>query len=131
MIMSTCVVVADGARARFFILQSAKSPVLESGPNLVEVRDFINPESDERGQDLWSETKTGLGRSPAGGYAHSYDDHREDHEAEFERRFVRKVAEESRFLVQSQKAKELVVVAPKKLLGVLRPALDRTLKQQV
>jgi protein required for attachment to host cells len=125
------VIVADAARARFLTLQPAEQPEIESTPNLVERKDLVNPEADERGRDLWSETKTGLGRSPAGQQAHSYDDHREDHEAEFERRFARKIAEEAKAFMHTIQTKRLIVAAPKKFLGLLRPALTECLKQDV
>ncbi len=129
--MAICVVVVDMARARFLAVQQAETPELEGGPNLVELKDLINPEGEERGRDLWSDTKTGLGRDPHGAQAHSYDDHREEHEAEFERRFAKRVAEEAQSCVQTLKARTLVVAAQKRMLGFLRPALTQYIKGDV
>jgi protein required for attachment to host cells len=129
--MKTCLVVADASRARFLILESAETSKLQFGPNLVELKDFINPEADEYGRDLWSDTKTGVTRDSSRGQAHSYDDHREEHEAEFVRRFVKTIAEETKTFVRAQKANTLIIAAPKKMLGFLRSALNQNLKGNV
>jgi protein required for attachment to host cells len=126
-----CVVVVDGTRARFFVLEAVQTPKSASGPKLVELRDFINPESDARGRDLWSDTKTGIGRAPNSQQAHSYDDHREDHRDEFERRFAKKIVEETNGFVQAQKANTLVIAAEKQMLGFLRPAFTHHFKNTV
>jgi protein required for attachment to host cells len=129
--MDTCVVVLDATRARFLVLKPTNTPDTESGPNLVEVKDLINPESDERGRDLWSDTKTGVMREGGKGEAHSYDDHRDAHEDEFERRFAKRVVEETKLFVGAQKVKTLVIAAAKKMMGFLRPYLERELKKSV
>ena len=49
-----CVVVADGTRARFFTLEAAQFPEMESGPNLIEKKDLINPETETAGRELSS-----------------------------------------------------------------------------
>ena len=127
----TCIVVANAARARFLILPTADPSEVESRPVLVEVNDFINPEADELGRDIWSETKSGVGRSPADRQAHSYDDHRDGHLAEMQRRFSKRVMDAAELLVQSNKATRLVVAAPPGMLGTLRPALTSALSQSV
>lgn len=117
-----CVIVADGARARFFTLEPVDVPELESGPNLVERSDLINPEAESQGQELWSNVKAGRNRS-AGGGAHSYDDHRTQHEAEFLVRFARLIAEETGRMAGQNKVKHVVIAAEKAMLGFIREAL--------
>jgi protein required for attachment to host cells len=121
------VVLADATHARFLTLE--ESP--KSGPSLKEHKDLINPQSDERGRDLWSDLKTGRGRAPGGGPSHGYDDHRCKHEDEFERRFARKIAEEAASVVRSRPAEQIIVVAEKRMLGFLRPAFADALKDEV
>jgi len=118
-----CVIVADGARARFFSLDTVEVPELESGPNLVEANDLINPEAETEGRALWSDIKTGRNRSSGGGGAHGYDDHRSQHEAEYLARFARVVAEQAAGLAGRDNIKYLVLVADKAMLGFLREAL--------
>ncbi len=125
-----CVVVADAARARLFTLEPAGSPEVEGGPNLVERNDLVNPEQRLRDSERWSDLKTGRNRAPAGGQAHGYDDHRERHMDEWRRRFARGVAHEAAALVERGKARHLIVVAPKRMLGLLRAELSTALKNQ-
>ena len=126
-----CVIVAGGSHARFFTLEDAGVPELESGPRLVELRDLINPEHKAHEGTLWSSGKAGRNRAPGGGAAHGYDDHREQHGEEFERRFARDIAEEATRLVKSHNTQHVILVAQKRMLGLLRIALDPLLKAGV
>ncbi len=117
-----CVVAVDGVRARFFTLEPAQHPEVESGPLLVEVEGaLVSPENELAGRELWSENKTG--RNSSGGMAHGYDDHRDQHMDEFKRRFAKQVAEHALSLAERSKAKNLVLAAEKQILGFLRGAL--------
>ena len=124
-----CVLVADGTRARFLVLEPAQSSRPESRPQLVEKKNLINPNLDIAGRDLWSDPKTGRGRAGGGGPAHGYDDHRDRHEDEFERRFARQIAEEAASFVHGRIDEQLLVAAQKRMLGFLRPELKRCLKE--
>lgn len=125
-----CVVVAGGARARFFTLEEAEYPEMESGPNLCEVNDLVNLAQATHGVDLWSETKSGRNRGNNGA-AHGYDDHRSQHEEEFERRFAREVAREATRLLSQNSTRQLVLVAQKRILGFLRNELGALIKAGV
>jgi protein required for attachment to host cells len=117
---SYCVVVADGARARFFTLKPAALPAFEGGPDLHEREDLVNPEKEQTSRELFSNLKTGRNRAAGGGPAHGYDDHRTQHEDEFERRFARRVASRIRDL---SPVAHIVLVADPRLLGFLRAEL--------
>ncbi len=119
-----CVVVANGARARFFTLESSQFPELESGPNLVELTALSNPQHDASGADLWSEPKSGRNRGGIGGAAHGYDDHRTQHEEEYDRRFANDIAQECCRLTQEHGASDVVLVSEKRMLGHLRAAME-------
>ena len=119
-----CVVVASGAQARFFILEPAEFPELGIGPNLVERGELIFPEKEIARRDLYTDSKTGRGRAPHGGPSHGYDDHRSQHEDELERRFARKVLEKTRRVAEANKARCVMLVAPSRMLGLLRQHLD-------
>lgn len=122
-----CVVVTNGARARFFSLEPAEFPELESGPTLVEHKHLTNAPREAQNNELWSETKTGRNRAANGGPAHGYDDHRSRHEDEYERRFANNVAAECCRLSKSHNASDLVVVSQKRMLGFLRSAMESRL----
>ncbi|HFC53158.1 MAG TPA: host attachment protein [Gammaproteobacteria bacterium] len=121
------VVVADGARARFFGLVPADFPPIESGPNLTELEDLVNPEMDAKGRDLWSNSKSGRGKAPGEGPAHGYDDHRESHREELERRFAQRTAGQIAEHLARHGADVLVIAAESKMLGMLRAALETRL----
>ncbi len=118
---SYCIVVADGARARLFTLDAGAPDA--PGPNLVEHEDLANPEHKLPGRDKYSTTRTGSNLNPQKGPAHGYDDHRDKEEREHERRFAREVISRAVTLAQRQHSYQLVVVAEKRMLGLLRETL--------
>jgi len=122
-----CVVVTNGAHARFFTLQQSEIPELESGPNLIEQQQLSNPQKETQGTALWSDAKSGRNRSANGGQAHGYDDHRSQHQDEYERRFAVSIADECARLSHSSKASDVVLVSQKRMLGFLRSAMESKL----
>jgi protein required for attachment to host cells len=66
----------------------------------------------------------GRGRAPLGGPSHGYDDHRLKHDEEFDRRFARKVLERASGIAQANQARYVVLVAPARMLGLLRQEFD-------
>ena len=117
-----CVVVAGGAEARFFTLEPADTPEIQSGPNLVEHEVLVNPEKHASGGEIFSDAKSGRNRGAAG--THGYDDHRDRHLEESGRRFAKSIAQSAAQLVKSSAANRLVLVAEKQLLGQLRGEVE-------
>lgn len=117
------VVVADGTRARFFTLEAAALPSLESSPRLTEHEDLVNVEHKQGGHDKYSSTRTGINLNPRGGPSHGYDDHRAQQEQEHERRFAADITARALSLAQQQHAGHLVLAAESHMLGLLRDAL--------
>ena len=122
MVDNCCVAVVDGIRARFLTLEQAASPG-QTSPFLLECKDLVNPESDARGRDLWSDVKSGRGHEHSGASAHGYDDHRDEHEDEFKRRFAVRIVDELLALARSRGAVRVIVAAERQMLGFLRPVL--------
>lgn len=116
------VAVVDGAKARFLTLEPLDAPELESGPDLTERCELLNPATEMAGQDLWASTKTGRNRGSGGG-GHSYDDHRGNHLVEFERRFAQAIGAQMESLATAYDLKTLVLVAEPQILGILRDCL--------
>ena len=125
------VVVADGTCARFFTLESAAQPTMESGPHLLEHDDLVNPEHEQAGGDKYSSTRTGVNLNPRGGPSHGYDDHRAQHEHEHESRFAKDVAARAVSLAQENYAGHLVLAAERQMLGLLRDALKIPVKSGI
>lgn len=125
------VVIADGTCARFFTLDAAAQPSVESGPHLLEHDDLVNPEHEQGGGDKYSSTRTGVNLNPRGGPSHGYDDHRTQHEQEHERRFAHEIAARALALAQENHAGHLVLTAEKHMLGLLRDALEIPVKSGI
>ena len=119
-----CVVIADSYRARFFTLEDARVPEVESGPNLFEHSDLVNPEVAVPGRDHFSAVKSGLNMAPRGGPAHGYDDHRSRHVDERDRRFAKRIADTAIDQVCRHGARCLVLSATSRMLGFLREAIS-------
>jgi protein required for attachment to host cells len=117
-----CVVIADGARARFFSLEAADFPEVQSGPTLVEHEGLSNADALLPGKEKYSDNKTGRNQSAAG-IAHGYDDHRDRHDAENERRFAQQIVEATLKLADAKQPRNLILAAEKQMLGMLRQAL--------
>jgi protein required for attachment to host cells len=119
---TTCIIVADGARARFITLHLPEDPKVEGGARLVEHEDLVNPEADVPQRGLFSDRAGRAHASPVGA-AHALDDHREDHQRETTRRYVRRVVEHAERFVSAQQATRLLFVAEPRLLGTWREQL--------
>lgn len=119
--MQTLVIAANGAHARFFMLPETQLAANESGPHLVELETFVNPECEAAANALWSDNTGGRSGSPGG--AHGYDDHREQHRMEYERRFAAMVAGHAIERMQG-KAGSLIITAEKRMLGLLRDVIS-------
>ncbi len=126
-----CVVVADGAHARFFTLEPAELPEVESGPKLIERGQLLNPEKEKADGDLFSDSKPGRGRGPRGGPSHGYDDHRVQHENEMDRLFARDVVTKARRVAQTHQASSVVLLAPARMLGLFRQNLATLYKHGI
>lgn len=116
------VVIADGAKARFLTLAPLENPGYESGPDLIERSELLNPVMAMAGQDLWANTKTGRNRGGGTG-GHNYDDHRGNHRVEFERRFAQTIVQRIDGLLADYGSQSLVLVAAPQALGLLRDCL--------
>lgn len=116
------VAVVDGAKARFLTLEPLQDPEFESGPDLIERDELLNPALEMAGQELWANTKTGRNRG-SGGQGHNYDDHRDNHLIEFERRFAQTIVQHLDDLIHANATHALVLVAAPQVLGILRDCL--------
>lgn len=128
---NVAVVVADGSRARFLTLEAAGEPAVESGPHLQEREDLTNSEHRETGTEKFSTSRPGSNPGPGGGPGHGFDDHRAQHDLEHLKMFARDIASHAVALAQSHHATQLVLVADKHMLGLLREAVDIPVKSGI
>ncbi len=121
------VIVANSSTARFFRVQAAELPELESGPNLIEELKKENPEGGVSGREVFSDPKSGRNRISSGGSGagHQYDEHRDDHLREMEKQFAETLAGESARRAMAAYTGKLIVVATPHMLGLLRPQIAK------
>ncbi|PWG60991.1 host attachment protein [Spiribacter halobius] len=117
-----CVVVAEGARARFFTLERPDLPELEGGPDLMEHLSLANPRHRAHDSKVYADARSGRNRTP-GGQGHAYDEHRDGHDAEMEHRFARDIARQLDGLARSNGTRRVILCAEKRMLGFLRNGL--------
>ncbi len=128
--MKTCVVVADRARARFFVSvpSAERKGVPIQGQELTEIEALTDPQGELTGQQLFSSTRSGSNRSPHGA-TFEYDDRRQSHRDEQERRFAKRIADALRSQLLTQRPDKLILAVEPRLLGILRLALHGQLQQ--
>lgn len=114
-----CVVVAEGARARFFTLEPADIPELAGGPDLIEHDALANPQHRAHDGSIYADTRGGRNRTP-GGQGHGYDEHRKRHDTAVERRFARDIASRLDRLARRNGTRHIILCAEKRMLGLLR-----------
>jgi len=119
---NTCVVVADGARARFFLLRAEAGA--EGSGRLIEQEQLDNPEHQHPETDS---RRTDRDAGPM----HPYGAQRERHRLEHERRFAGEVVARAGEKVQEMQAGTLVLVADPRLLGLMRESLRSALHPSV
>lgn len=120
--MKTCVLVADRARARFFVLGAPSEHRPGDAARLLELETLVDPEGELTGNQLFSDSHSGTNHAGSGA-SYEYDDHREGHRREIERRFAKRVALAAADFARNEHAQRLVLAAEPQMLGMLRPLL--------
>lgn len=115
-----CVVVADGARARIFVLEPGGGRAGDS--SLVEKSDLVNVGYSARGADA-PQVRTERNTNRQTGPMHPVGEKREQHRLEVERRFSAQVAERVADVVKGWNDGSIVLVADPRLLGLMRKVL--------
>lgn len=123
-----CVVVADGARARIFILEPGGGRA--GDPSLVEKADLVNVGYSARGADA-PQVRTERNTNRQTGPMHPVGEKREQHRLEVERRFGVQVAARVAALVKDWDDGSIVLVADPRLLGLMRKVLREAVKPEI
>ena len=127
--MASCfVIVADGARARMFVV--AQDAELQARLRLVEKIDLVNTDYTARGKHapgVRSERNT----SRQAGPVHPQDAERDRHRLELERRFAREIADHALTMMKAGGAVKLVLAAEPRMLGLIRRPLRAALGKRV
>ncbi len=111
------VVVANGLRARFFVVEETAHP--RARYRLAERADLINAEYSARGEQapgVHTERNTNRQLGPV----HPIGEKRAQHRADIERHFARDIAGQIRKLAGRWKSGTVILAANPKMLGLLR-----------
>jgi len=123
-----CVVVADGARARIFVLEPEGGRA--GAPSLVEKADLANAGYGARGADA-PQVRTERNTNRQTGPMHPVGEKREQHRLEVERRFGVRIAERVAEVVKGWNDGSIVLVADPRLLGLMREVLREAVKSEI
>ena len=118
---NTCVVVADGARARIFLVQETDAP--RAPFRLVERDVLTNADLRSRGRSVTGRVRTETNTNREAGPVHPMGAQRERHRIELERRFSVEVARKTAVLARDWPEGSVVLVADPRMLGFLRDAV--------
>ena len=115
---STCVVVADAARARFLLVEESNTPRVPF--RLVERDALENPDLRERGWAVTGRVRTETNTNREGGPKHPIGAQRERHRLELERRFSREIVRKIGAITRGWPAGTVIFVAAPQFLGLVR-----------
>ena len=123
-----CVVVANGLRARFFMVEETTQP--RARYRLLEQADLSNAVSAARGVDAPG-VRTERNTNRQLGPMHPVGEKRAQHRAEIERRFAHEIAGQIKKLCGRWQSGMVILAANPKMLGLLRGAAQAALSSGV
>jgi protein required for attachment to host cells len=123
---NVCVVVADGRRARLFLLEESDAP--RAPVRLVARGALGNASLRSRGRSVTGRVRTETNTNREAGPVHPMGAQRERHRIELERRFSVEVARKAAALARNWATGSVVLVADPRMLGFLRSAARAELK---
>jgi protein required for attachment to host cells len=121
----TWIVVADGARSRFFTPDIEGRKLTPAGP-----ADLVAPQSRQRPRDLKSDKPGRSYGSSRSGVRHALEPPHDYHKLE-KHRFMATVARALDDACRKAEFAELVVVAPRRSLGELRGLLSKRVQESI
>ena len=121
-----CIVVADGARARLFVVEPDGAS--RKGARLVEQAALTQPDLRALGTSVTGRPRTETNTNRQAGPVHPIGAQRERHRLEIERRFAAIITETAAGLVDDWPRGTVVLIAEPRMLGFLRDTVRSVLK---
>ena len=122
----TCIVVANGSRARFFIVHAPDPLEGEHRRRLMETADLLNTDGRAKDEEIYAGNRPSLGHSSMGGAAHGLGGHNDEHHRlESSKRFAREIVDQLDTSCKQHGCARTIMLASHKLLGVLRPSVAK------
>jgi protein required for attachment to host cells len=115
-----CVAVIDAAHARFFSYTRED----DGRSTLEELEDRVNPGRQAHGIFAERQFRNAPPGNPRAPRANTVDDHRTGYIEELETRFARELVAELTRIVRADAFVRVILVAPPRMLGRVRPELD-------
>lgn len=115
---TTCILVTDGARGRFFTREDRPGST-----RLIERSALVNPEHNVPGHELYSDPRSDA-QGRVAGRTYTKDDGREAHREETDKQFAGLLFREAERLSQELGLHYFTLVAEPKMLGRLRKAFE-------
>lgn len=122
---TTCIVVADAKRARFFSIEASDAPRYPL--KLVEGSVLLNPDVEGARRNGAGRVKTERVSNRQAGPVHPVGAQRERHRLELERRFGREIASQAERITGAWTSGAVVLIAAPRLLGLMREGLRNAL----
>ncbi len=116
---TTCILVTDGARGRFFTRMGDRP----GSTRLLEHSALVNPEHNVPGHELYSDPRSDA-QGRVAGRSYTLDDGREAHREETDKHFVGLLYQEAERLAQELGLRYFTLVAEPRMLGRLRKAFE-------
>lgn len=120
MIPRTCVVVADGGRARVFVVENEVGPDLADYPHLIEQEGLVNAAVGVDAREHSDDHGTGRRTMFRAGPTHGYEDRWDREAIRLKRKFAREVAEEALKIAMEAGVLQVLLVAEPRMLGLMR-----------
>jgi protein required for attachment to host cells len=121
-----CIVVADGARARLFVVEADAAS--RKGARLVEQAALAQPDLRTLGTSVTGRPRTETNTNRQAGPVHPMGAQRERHRLDIERRFASSITETAAGLVDDWTKGTVVLIAEPRMLGLLRETVRSVLK---
>ncbi len=120
----TCVVVADGARARFFCLKAGLTADFDGGAELEERADLVHA-GVRHPATTGEPSGTDRQRAAAGGPGRDDDGSEASRRRDADRRFAGQIIDQCADLCRAWPARNVILIADKHTLGLLRQKTHR------
>lgn len=125
----TCLIVADGARARLFFAVPDEAP--RRTIRLVEQAALVNAETQSRGRNGAGLVNSERNTNREAGPVHPVGAQRERHRLEHERRFGAEIVERAINMTRDWDEGRMVLIAEPRLLGLMRERLREAVNSKI
>jgi protein required for attachment to host cells len=126
---NTCLIVADGSRARLFVVVPFDSPRRKL--RLEQQAILVNKETTIRGRSGAGQVKSERNTNRQAGPVHPIGAERDRHRLEHERRFGSEIVERAMDLTAGWQQGVMILIAEPRLLGLMRGRLRTALKSEI